>query len=92
MDTIMQEKTIKQQVINSIKIEIEKLQSAGIEYIAFKNLTIETDNHFFTCTPVYQNNWFYEERIAWNYLRETYPYGKFYSEINGNSKSFQIKK
>lgn len=88
----MQVKTIKQQVIDSVKSEIEKLQSSGIEYIAFRNLTIETDNHIFKCTPVYQHKWFYEERMAWDYLRQNYNYGHLDPMAHGNAKSFQIKR
>lgn len=89
----MRKISIKSQVENSIKKTIENLKKQGIEYIRFKDFTIETEEYIIQCkTPtVVDTSFSYEERVAWNYMRASYEYDNYPVEgRHGNSKFFKI--
>jgi hypothetical protein len=86
-------RTVKIQVIEAVSKEIMKLQCEGHKYLRFKDLQFCTDDYCLSGhSPYYGNGWdSYEVQLAWKYLRENYPYGKYYvSGHNGNAKFFEI--
>lgn len=86
-------RTVATAVKESLCEEILRLQIQGCEYVRFKDLEFQIGTYTINCRTPFCANGFhsYEERVAWDYLREHYAYDKFnLAEYHGNSKSFKI--
>lgn len=85
--------TIKKQVHTAINQLIDSLKNKGVEHVKFQDIEFETDDYFITCKNAYNGYGFdsYEVRLAWNYMRCHYDYGRYKVEgENGNCKFFRI--
>jgi hypothetical protein len=90
----MKKRTIRLQVEEGLKKEIENLHNKGCEFLRFKDLEFETDTEIIKCRSPFwgYGSLCYEEKIAWEYLRRNYNYERFsVVGFNGNSKFFKIK-
>lgn len=85
--------TIKCQVTKAVSEVVKELQEKGVRYVRFKDIEFDTDEYHIQChTPYYFNGWAcYEVRLAFEFMREHFPYLKVKVEgKDGNSKFFEI--
>ena len=86
-------RTIKQQVFEGVQAAILKMKEEGKYYLHFSELKFETDDYYIEGVDIgipYTKSLSYEQRLAWEYLRNNFFYGQAVC-YHGNKRVFILE-